>query len=199
MIHLSILDREFTNTYFVCPWLLNEKQLSTIDFHEYFLELEQKRTHENLRTENTRKLKQQQLWFGIDEQENLPENLFDENLIKELPSSDKTSIPKSQIINRSPLIRMKIFNQSSHYLPIGFYERLLICLHSIYNERLDYSNRTIGRTLENELIEIERFDEENFICLTTNYSLLERLQTHLDNKLFSFYPSLHFRIETYNK
>lgn len=168
-----------------------------MDFNEYFRELEQKRTYENLRMENMRKLKQQQLWFGMDEQKNLPKNLFDSNLVQELRSSDQIAIPESQIINQnSPLIRLKIFNKFSHFLPIGFYERLLICLHSICNERLDYSNRTLGRTLQNELIEIERFDDGNWVYLTINQSLLERIQTHISETLFSFYPSLHFQIET---
>ena len=59
---------------------MNEKCLN-IDYIDYFKTLEQKRQYENLQREQTRRIKQQQLWFSMDnEQENIP----NENSLKQI-------------------------------------------------------------------------------------------------------------------
>jgi hypothetical protein len=130
------------------------------------------------------------------EQENLPKDLLEINLMGDLPSIDQIEVSNSQIINQDSLKTIQIRNENSNFLPNGMYERLLICLHPLFDERLDYSNITLGRTVEKNLIQIERFDNENYISITTNNSLLERIRHILLHDLFSFYPSINLRIET---
>src|SRR5262249_55589648 len=149
---------EFTTIYFVCPWLINEK-CSNIDYKDYFKILEQKRQYEILQCIRTRRIKQQQLWFSMDnEQEKDNTNKNISIIIPDLPLIDQIEINDSQIINQDSIETIKIRNQNLNYLPNGFYERLLICLHYLFNERLDYYNLTLGRTMDKNLIKIERFD-----------------------------------------
>jgi hypothetical protein len=178
---------------------MNEKSVD-INYMEYFKLLEQERQYEHLRCEQSRRIKQQQLWVSMDnEQENVPNNDLLNTygnisiIIPDLPSIDQIEINDSQIINQDSIQTIKIINDNSDYLPNGLYERLLICLHPLFNERLDYYNITVGRTIDKNLIKIERFDE---IHLTINTSLLERIQILLVNNLFSFYPAINLRIET---
>jgi hypothetical protein len=136
------------------------------------------------------------------EQENIPnEYLLKTNQtitieILDLPSIDQIQISDSQIINQDTIKIIKIQNNNSNYLPNGLYERLLICIHPLFNERLDYYNLTLGRTLDKNLIKIERFDEQNQIQLTINNNLFERIENILIHNLFSFYPNINLRIET---
>jgi hypothetical protein len=189
-----ILDHEFTTMYFVCPWFIKEK-CSNIDYIDYFKKLEQKRQYENLRCERTRRIKQQQLWFPMDnEQENMSQT--NTILIPDLPSIDEIEISDSQIINQDLIKIIKIRNNKTNYFPNGFYERLLICLHTLFNERLDYYNLTIGRTIDKNLIKIERYDEDNQINLTINKNLFECIKNLLISNLFSFYPNINLQIET---
>jgi hypothetical protein len=181
---------------------MNEK-CSNIDYIDYFKTLEQERQYEKLRRERTRRIKQQHLWFSMDnEQENIPnEYLLKTNQtitieILDLPSIDQIQISDSQIINQDTIKIIKIQNNNSNYLPNGLYERLLICIHPLFNERLDYYNLTLGRTLDKNLIKIERFDEQNQIQLTINNNLFERIENILIHNLFSFYPNINLRIET---
>lgn len=182
--------------YFVCPWLINEK-CGNIDYIDYFKTLEQERQYEYLRRERTRRIKQQQLWFSIDSEQ---EPISNENIsqltsikIPDLPIIDQIEILDSQIINQDSIQTIKIRDEKSNILPNGFYERLLICLHPLFNERLDYYNLTLGRTIDKNLIQIERSNE---IKLTINNNLFERIKTILITKLFSFYPNINLRIET---
>jgi len=128
-----------------------------------------------------------------DEEENTLKKLLEINSMEKLPSIE---ISDSQIINQDSIETIKILNENSNFLPSGLYERLLICLHPLLNERLDYSNITLGRTKEKNFIKIERFDHENSILITTNNCLLERIQNILLLQLFSFYPMINLRIET---
>ncbi|CAF4616889.1 unnamed protein product, partial [Rotaria sp. Silwood2] len=117
-------------------------------------------------------------------------------IIPDLPSIDEIQIFDSQIINQDSIQTIKILNDNSNILPNGLYEHLLICLHPLFNERLDYYNLTIGRTIDKNLIKIERFNEQNQIHLTINNNLLERIQNILIHNLFSIYSTKNLRIET---
>jgi hypothetical protein len=117
-------------------------------------------------------------------------------VIPDLPPIDQIEIFDSQIINPEPIQIIKIRNNNSNFLPNGLYERLLICLHPLFNERLDYYNLTLGRTIDRNLIKIQRFNEQNQINLTINNNLFERIQNILIHNLFSFYPNINLRIET---
>jgi hypothetical protein len=128
-----------------------------------------------------------------DEEENTLKKLLEINSMEKLPSIE---ISDSQIINQDSIETIKILNENSNFLPSGLYQRLLICLHPLLNERLDYSNITLGRTKEKNFIKIEHFDHENSILITTNNCLLERIQNILLLQLFSFYPMINLRIET---
>lgn len=174
-----------------------------IDYKEYFKLLERERQYKNLRCARKRRIKQQQLWFPTDnEQENIPHihSLQPNDMIPikipDLPPKDQIEISDSQIINEDSIIKIKIRNENSTILPKGLYERLLICLHPLFYERLDYSNLTLGRTIDRDLIQIERFDKENEIHLTINKNLFERIEDLLLHHLFLFYPNGNFRIET---
>jgi len=182
---------------------------SDIDYIDYFKLLEQKRAYENLERERTRKIKQQQLWFATDiKQAHIPnenllqgntQNSFEEQCqitIEDLPSIDQIEISDSQIINQDSIQTIKIIDENLNFLPIGLYERLLIRLHPLLYERLDYYNITVGRTREKNLIKIERSDTQKEIYITINNCLLEHIQNILIRNLFSFYPTLNLRIET---
>jgi hypothetical protein len=172
---------------------MNEKCFD-INYMEYFKRLEQERQYEYLQGEKSRRIKQQQLWFSMDnEQEN---NQHVSIVIPDLPLVNQIQIPDNEIINQDPIQTIKILNEESNCLPNGLYERLLICLHPLFNERVDYYNFTIGRTTDKNLIKIQRFDEQNQIHLTINNNLLERIQNILTHTLFSFYPTINLRIET---
>ncbi|CAF3220242.1 unnamed protein product [Rotaria socialis] len=206
-----LLDREFTTSCFVCPWLMNEN-CSTIDYIGYFKTLEVERKYEYLQRERVRRIKQQQLWFQMDNKENIqnenssqmnPISLlqkeFQQNIsiaIPDLPAMDQIQILDSQVINQDPIRVIKIFNENSNTLPNGLYERLLICLHPLFHERLDYYNVTLGRTIDKNLIKTERFDKENQIYLTISNGLLERIKNILIQNLFSYYSTKQLRIET---
>ncbi|CAF2579711.1 unnamed protein product [Rotaria sp. Silwood2] len=186
-----------------------DEKCSNIDYLNYFKTLEQKRQYEHLQCEQARRIKQQELWFSIDNRENIEnENSLSINLaqkeiyqnisiiIPDLPSIDEIQIFDSQIINQDSIQTIKILNDNSNILPNGLYEHLLICLHPLFNERLDYYNLTIGRTIDKNLIKIERFNEQNQIHLTINNNLLERIQNILIHNLFSIYSTKNLRIET---
>jgi hypothetical protein len=181
---------------------MNEK-CSNIDYREYFQSLEREREYENLRCDRKRRIKQQQLWFPTEnDQENHPYSYPIQThevmpiKIPDLPSKDQIKIRDSQIINGDSIIKIKIRNSKSTVLPNGLYERLLICLHSLFNERLDYSNLTLGRTIDRDLIELKQFDKDNEIHLTINQNLFERIENLLLHHLFLFYPNGNLRIET---
>lgn len=165
--------------------------------------MERERQYEYLRRERTRRRKQQQLWFSLDtEQESSLEQVSLQIAttysiqIPDLPSIDQIEISPTQIIPDDPIEKLKIVNENLTMLPSGLYERLLVCLHSLFQERLDYSNITLGRTSDRYLIQIERSDEQNEIHLTIQTSLVESIETLLINHLFSFYPRGNLRIET---
>ncbi|CAF1367572.1 unnamed protein product [Adineta steineri] len=199
--------QEFTTLYFICPWLMNEKS-SDIDYKDYFKLLEQNRIYEHLKCERTRKIKQQKLWFAADiKKAHIPNvDLIQENVdkstddqfpkIDDLPLINEIEVSNSQIINQGKMETFKIVNENSNFLPNGLYERLLICLHALFYERLDYYNITIGRTVEKNLIKIERSDTETEINITISSYLLETIQNLLIQNLFSFYPTINLRIET---
>jgi hypothetical protein len=172
---------------------------------DYFKTLEQERQYENLRCEKSRRIKQQQLWFSMDNESgniqnyNLSQSENNQQcsiVIPDLPSVDQIQISDFQILNQDAIQTIKIRNGKSKFLPNGLYERLLICLHPLFNERLDYYNLTVGRTIDKNLIKIQRFDEQTQIHLTINNNLLERIQHILTDTLFSFYPTINLRIET---
>ena len=184
-----------------------------IDGTQYFKSLEQSRKYETLRIERARRVKQQQLWFSMDvETENIENatltqtNTIDSSAkqsskqiyitIPELPALYDVPVFDSQIVNQDALRTMKIINRNSNALPEGLYEYLLICLHPLFQERLDYHNLTLGRTSDKNFIKIERFDEQNQIHLTINNNLLVRVQSIITQNLFAFYPSVPLRIET---
>lgn len=168
-----------------------------MNYFDYFKLLEQKRSYENLQCEQSRKLKQQQLWLAMDnEQENISRNFLETDTMENLPSIDQIEISNSQILNLDSIQTIKILNGNSSFLPNGLYERLLICLHPLFYERLDYYNITLGRTIEKNLIQIERLDNDNYISITINNCLLERIESLLIHNLFSFYPMINLRIET---
>ena len=190
-----------------------KEQSTDIDAPQYFKSLEQSRKYETLRIERARRVKQQQLWFSMDVEKETTQNETSAHTntaelspkqttgqiyitIPELPNVDDIPVFDSQIINQDALRTMKIVNRNSNTLPEGLYERLLICLHPLFQERLDYHNLTVGRTIDKNLIKIERFDEQNQIHLTINNNLLVRLQSIVAQNLFSFYPSVPLRIET---
>ncbi|CAF1651137.1 unnamed protein product [Adineta ricciae] len=201
--------QEFSTFGFVSPWLMREKS-EDIDGKEYFKLLEQNRIYENLKRERTRKIKQQQLWFATDiRQAHIPNmNLIEESSkksldeqqyqiqIEDLPLIDEIQIAESQILSPDPIQKLKIFNGKSNFLPLGLYERLLICLHELFYERLDYQNVTVGRTSNKHLIKINRSDTQTEIQLTISQSVREQIQTLLTQNLFPAYPTLNLRIET---
>lgn len=175
-----------------------------MDYGEYFKSLEQERQYAYLRRERTRRRKQQQLWFSLDTEQ---ENLSDQNSLQtataysiqipDLPSIDQIEIAPTQIIPDDPIDKLKIVNENLTTLPSGLYERLLICLHPLFQERLDYSNFTLGRTIDRHLIQIERRpDEQNEIHLTIQTNLFESIENLLLEHLFLFYPHGNLRIET---
>ncbi|UJR21005.1 hypothetical protein I4U23_024105 [Adineta vaga] len=209
-VNESNLDyQEFSTLSFVCPWLTSEKS-EDIDSNEYFKLLEQNRIYEHLKCERTRKIKQQQLWFATDiRQAHIPNvNLIEETKqnssmneqnqiqIDELPSINEIDTSNSQILSSDPIQILKILNGNGNFLPVGFYEKLLICLHSLFYERLDYQNITIGRTIDKHLIKINRSDTQTEIQLTISQILIEQIQNLLIQNLFSFYPTVNLRIET---
>ena len=182
------------------------KENSTdIEPRMYFRSLEQSRQYEILLCERARRIKQQQLWSSMDK-----ENLHGDALfsftpvtktsaaipISDLPSVDEISIPDAQIISLGSIRTIKILNENASALPYGLYERLLICLHALFYERLDYRNITVGRTTEKSLIKTERFEEHHRIHVTLNSDLLPRIEHILVHSLFSFYPKVKLRIET---
>lgn len=190
---------------------MNER-CSSIDHMNYLKTLEQERQYEHLKCEQSRRIKQQKLWFQIDNKQDIENgNLLQTNqqgimpnvpyqdislAIPELPPIEQIQVFSSQIVKQDSIQVIKILNGNLNPLPNGFYERLLICLHPLFNERLDYYNLTLGRTTDRALIKIERFDEENRILLTISTSLFERLQNCLIQNLFSFYSTKNLRIET---
>lgn len=193
---MSILDHEFTTACFVCPWLMNEKCFN-MDYIDYFKSLEQERHYDNFRCGLSRHAEEQQLWTSMGEEQ---EDIQNENLLntKEKNSSiisDLVSID-SEIVNQDSIQTIKILNTNSNFLPNGLYERLLICLHPLLNERLDYYNLTLGRTIDKNLIKIQRFDEQNQIHLTIDNNLLGHIQNLLVHNLFLLYPNVNLRIET---
>lgn len=200
-------DREFTTPCFVCPWLMHEIA-NNITYRDYFKSLEQKRSYENLQRDQKRKFKQQQIWLAMDHDQQyvLRQQLSGENMeyseeyfqIKneELPPIDQIEITESQIVTQDPIKIIKIVNKNSNFLPNGLYERLLICLHPLFYERLDYYNTTIGRTINRNLIQTQRSDTQSEIYITINHCLLETLQDLLKHNLFSFYPTVNLQIET---
>ncbi|CAM4872819.1 unnamed protein product [Rotaria socialis] len=193
--------REFSTFYFVCPWLMNETSID-INHKEYFKILEQKRSHERLKREQRRRFKQQQIWLAMDHgQETILNKSFLEEIAlnytqEHIPAWDQIEIIDSHIVKQGSLQKIKIINGNSYFLPDGLYERLLICLHSLFYERLDYYNITLGRTKDKSLIKVERFDAQDQIYITMNHSLLEHIQNSLKHNLFSFYPTVNLRIET---
>lgn len=198
-----ILDGEFTSICFVCPWFIHE-ECSMIDYREYFRSVEQERQYEYLRRERTRRRKQQQLWFSLDTEQ---EDVTQESVLQiaaslsiqipDLPSIDQIEISPTQIVTDDPIIKLKIINEDCTSFPQGLYERLLICLHPLFHERLDYSNFTLGRTIDRNLIQIERMNDSNpIIDLTIQKNLFESIETLLLEHLFLFYPHANLRIET---
>ena len=116
--------------------------------------------------------------------------------IPDLPAVEDVQVFEAQILNADPIQTIQISTNPLKTLPDGLYERLLICLHSLLHERLDYSNLTVGRTIDKNLIEIERSNDETFVRLRVNQNLSAPIQTVLSHNLFSFFPSVSFRIET---
>lgn len=183
-----------------------------IDYMNYFKRLEQERKYECLQCEQARKIKQQQLWFQIDQGENIQNEKslekksinnsqkdINQNYsieIPDLPFLDEIQVTDSHIINHNSIQTVKIINGNFDVLPNGLYERMLICLDPLFYERLDYENLTLGRTVDKDLIKIARLDNEKQIHLTTNHTLLERIQNILINNLFSFYPMKKLHIKT---
>lgn len=203
------LDHEYSIIYFVCPWFLKEES-EKLDPKTYFKTLEQNRQFEVLRIERSRRLKQQQLWFSMDmpdeNKENdstkinfTPRKMIAENMsidIPDLPNVEDVQVFDSQILNSDPIQTIQISTNPLYRLPEGLYERLLICLHPLFHERLDFSNLTLGRTIDKNLIEIERSKNETFIRLRVNQNLMTPIQTVLSHNLFSFFSGVSFRIET---
>jgi hypothetical protein len=114
---------------------MNEKS-TELDYIDYFTSLEQQRSYENLQCHKTRRFKQQQLWFALDnEQANVSnENSFQSNsqiATDDLPLMNEIKISDSEIINQDSIEIIKIINGNSSFLPNGLYERLLICLHPL--------------------------------------------------------------------
>lgn len=190
------LDQEFRTICFVCPWFLRE-QSKDIQAWEYFKHLEQIRHYEHLKCERTRRIKRQELWFDMEkEQEFVVKNLINSHSMEELPSIEQIVVSDAQILVGDEEKILRISTENSSSLPRGFYERLLIVLHSLFDERLDYANITIGRTVEKNLLQIERNEIDQNITITTNSSLIESIENLLHSRLFSFYPMMKFRIET---
>lgn len=190
------LDREFRTIRFVCPWFLCE-QSNEIQAWDYFKRLEQIRIYEHLQCERTRRIKRQELWFDMEkEQEIVVKNLIYSQSMEELPSIEQIAVSDAQILVREHTKILRISNENSPFLPRGFYERLLITLHWLFDERLDYANITIGRTIGKNLLQIERNEMDHYITITTNSSLIESIENLLHSRLFSFYPAMKFRIET---
>lgn len=128
-----------------------------------------------------------------------PRKMVAENMsidIPDLPNVEDVQVFDSQILNSDPIETIQISTNPFYRLPDGLYERLLICLHPLFHERLDFSNLTLGRTIDKNLIEIERSKDETFIRLRVNQNLMTPIQTVLSHNLFSFFSSVSFRIET---
>ena len=184
---------------FVCPWFLRE-QTRGIDAWDYFKRLEQTRAYEHLRCGQTRRIKQQELWFDMEnEQEVVVKDLIYSHSKEELPTIEQIPILDRQILEGEGLKLIRIRTENFAFLPRGFYERLLISLHELFDERLDYANLTLGRTMEKYLIQIERHETDQFVSITTNQSLFESIENLLHSRLFSYYPKIHLRIETEEK
>jgi hypothetical protein len=114
----------------------------------------------------------------------------------DVPPIEAIEIDPTEVFHQSDLKSIRITTENTQRLPDGFYERLLICLHALLDERLDYSNLTLGRSIDKHLIRIERLDEDHAILLITADCLLEEIQQRLTDHLFSLYPAVHLRIET---
>lgn len=143
-----------------------------MDCIDYFKSLDQERQYDKFPCRQSNYSKEQQLYVSIDDED-----------------SDTSSI--------DPQITIKILNNDLNFLPNGLYERLLICLHPLLDERLDYSNLTFGRTIDKSLLTIQRFEEQKQIHLISNNNiLLEHIKNLLIHNLFSLYPNVNLRIET---
>lgn len=191
-----------------------KEETEPIDPRRYFKSLEQNRQYEVLRIERSRRVKQQQLWFSMDNPEEQKENESNTTTtgkidfvqrktpttysidIPDLPLIEDVQVFETQILNSDPIETLKISTNSLTRLPSGLYERLLICLHPLFHERLDHFNRTLGRTIDKNLLEIERSSDHTDIRLHVNQNLIAPIQTILSHSLFSFYPSVSFQIET---
>ena len=202
----SILDREVSTIHFVCPWFSGEKS-AEIDPYNYFKYIEQMHRFDILRIERARNLKQQQLWFSIDvEQESSRNETTAQSTkqiknrfaieIPEMPKVEEIQISDSQILNLDQMKTMRIVNRTSEFLPDSFYQRLVICVHPLLQDRLDYQNFTLGRTNDKNLIEIKRNQEDRYVEIRLNSILNERMKQILQQNLFSFYPKIQLHIET---
>jgi hypothetical protein len=206
----NILDQEFSTISFVCPWFLKESAID-VDPIKYFIQLERQRIYEQRRCDYARRFKQQQLWFALDyaqgyapvdttHSRRMNNHATDQQLPPssiDLPSIDQIDVTPSDVIYPTSLTRMKIINENTKIFPRGFYERLLVGLHSLFYERLDYVNITWGRSIDKHLIEIQRSSTNDQIFIATNgQHLLESIQQRLVQQIFCYYPNVHFLIET---
>ena len=114
----------------------------------------------------------------------------------DVPSIESIEIDPTEIFYPADLTSIRIITENTHGFPDGFYQRLLICLHALFDERLDYSNLTLGRSVDKHLIRIERLEEAQSISVITDDYLLEEIRQRLADHLFPFYPAVQLRTET---
>lgn len=205
------LDQEFTSMTLVCPWFLTETT-KNLDQQTYFTLLEQQRAYEQLRLDYVRRFKQEQLWFATDSRQGYIAHHMSEGRDSreyssderpswtddELPAIETMKISSSQLFYQGKFQKLKISQRDDHRLPHGLYQRLLICLHPLFVERLDFANVTLGRSIDKHLIRIDKDENENSFTILTDDQLSETIETYLIEKLFCFYPSLNFQIKHSN-
>lgn len=204
-----LVDHEFNTICFVCPWFNHEESVE-IDHQNYFFLLERQRAYERVRCDYARRFKQQQLWFALDYgqgfggyESSRPINSsgYSTNQhitlsMADVPPIETIEVDPTDVFDPADLKAIRITTENTQGFPDGFYQRLLICLHALFDERLDYSNLTLGRSVDKHLIRVERLDDDRAISVITADCLREEIQQRLTDHLFSLYPAVHLRIET---
>ena len=114
----------------------------------------------------------------------------------DVPPIEAIEVDPTEVFDPADLKSIRITAENTQGFPDGFYQRLLICLHALFDERLDYSNLTLGRSIDKHLIRVERLDEDRAISVITADCLREEIQQRLTDHLFPLYPAVHLRIET---
>ncbi|CAF4487317.1 unnamed protein product, partial [Didymodactylos carnosus] len=121
-----------------------------------------------------RRLKQQKLWFtaGMEQKNHVDQSELNSNTVdyttkstEQYPNGHQFRLPDLPQVNDlevtnfptySIVQSFQVMRDNKEMLPLDFYERLIIKLHSQLIERLDYKDLIIARTGYNDYIKVER-------------------------------------------